>query len=385
MVRAGEDITLGAAVSLTGSLAGEGQLTQRGYLMWLDWVNGRGGIEAGGVRHRVRLLIRDDQSRPDLAAAMATDLVGNGGAQFLLGSYGSAATAAVAAVAERYRVPHVSGNGAAEAIYSQGYRFTFGVQSLADQYMAGVLDMASRLSPRPRTIALLSADDNFSLEVAASVQGRAPGDGLQVVFSQEYGAGSTDLTALVARAAASTPDVLINSGHLEEAVAIHRAAKALSLNAKIFAYSVGPSTPEFVAQLGPDADFVFVGSQWTPQVRYRPQMYLTVPGYVAAYKRLFRTLAEPAYQTAEATAAALALQRAIENAGSTRPAAVRDALADLDVTTFYGRLKFDSRGANVYKPMVVEQVQRSRRHTVYPPGTGDASPAYPTPPWDLRS
>ena len=121
------------------------------------------------------------------------------------------------------------------------------------------------------------------------------------------------MTALVARAAAAAPDVLMNSGHLAEAVAIHRAARALALDARIFAYSVGPSTPEFVAELGPDADYVLAGSQWTPQVRYRPQMYLTVPEYIAAYKRTFRTLADPACDAArcaiERTAPARACRR----------------------------------------------------------------------------
>lgn len=382
--RQGGDILIGAALALTGSMAAEGQLTEQGYQMWQDWVNEQGGIEVGGVRHRVQLLLRDDQSKPDLSGALATDLVKGSGVQFLLGPYGSDSTSAVAVAAEQYQVPLVEPAGAAQAIFSHGYRFTFGIPSLTDRYMAGIMEMVSHLTPRPRTVALLAADDRFSQEVAESVKAGAPAEGLDVVLGLRYPAGSTDVTALVAKAAAAQPDILINSGHLAEAVAIHRAARALSLDAKVFAYSVGPSTPEFVAQLGPDADYVFVGAQWTPQLRYRPQMYLTTPEYIAAYKLRFRTLQDPPYQAAQATAAGLALQRAIENAGSMQPLAVRDALAGLDVMTFYGRLKFDSRGANVYKPMVVEQIQHSRHHTVYPPTVADTGPAYPTPAWRVR-
>jgi branched-chain amino acid transport system substrate-binding protein len=380
----GADILVGAPVSRTGSLSREGQLTEQGYQMWQDWVNDQGGIVVGGVRHHVQLLLRDDQSKPDLAGALATDLVKGSGVQFLLGPYGSDSTSAVALVAEQYQVPLVEPAGAAQAIFSHGYRYTFGVPSLTDQYMAGVIEMTSRFTPPPRTIALLSADDRFSQEVADSVRALAPGKGLNVVLSLSYPAGSTDVTALVARAAAAQPDILINSGHLAEAVAIHRAARALTFDAKMFAYSVGPSTPEFIAELGPDADYVFVGAQWTPQVRSRPQMYLSTPDYVAAYKRHFRTLDEPPYQTAQATAAGLALERAIEDARSTQPQAVRDALAGLDVMTFFGRLRFDGRGANVSKPMVVEQIQHSRLHTVYPAGVADMPPAYPSPSWRAR-
>jgi branched-chain amino acid transport system substrate-binding protein len=383
-IRVGSDVLVGAPVSLTGSLAAEGRLTEQGYVMWRGWVNGQGGIRVGAYRHRVRLLVEDDQSRPDVAADLAAGLITKEHVQFLLAPYGSDATAAVARVAEQYRVPHVAGNGAARTIYTQRYRYTFGVQSPSDEYMSGVLDVAARLSPRPSTIALLSADDSFSLDVADSVKTYAPALGFRVVSSQQYPAGATDVEALVARAAATSPDVLINSGHLAEAVAIHRAARAADLNARIFAYSVGPSTPDFVSELGPDADYVLTGSQWTPQVRYRPQMYLTAQEYTAAYRRTFHTLDEPAYQVAESTAAGLALQRAMENAGTLDPERVRDALAGLDVMTFYGRLKFDRRGVNVYKPMLVEQIQHSRPHTVYPPSAADAKVLYPTPPWGMR-
>jgi branched-chain amino acid transport system substrate-binding protein len=353
--------------------------------MWASWVNGQGGVVAGGVRHRVQLVMQDDQSRPDVAASLAAGLVKDGGVQFLLGPYGSDTTAAVAAVAEQDRIPLVEGTGAAQSIFNHGYRYTFGIMSLTDRYFDGVLKMSAALTPRPRTIALLSAEDSFSQEVADSVRARAPADGLQVVLSLQYPAGATDVTALVARAAAVKPDVLINSGHLAEAVAIHRAARALSLDAKIFAYSVGPSTSEFIADLGPDADYVLTGAQWTPQVSYRRQMYLSTPEYVAAYRSMFRTLDEPPYQTAQGTAAGLALQRALEKAGSLDPLAVRDALASLDVWTFYGQLRFDSRGANVYKPMVVQQIQSSRHHTVFPPNAADAQVVYPTPLWSERS
>lgn len=384
-VMVGSDIIVGAAISQSGSLSHEGQLTQQGYEMWASWVNAQGGVLVGGVRHRVQLVMQDDQSKPSLAASLAAGLAKDGGVQFLLGPYGSNATAAVAAVAEQDRVPLVEGTGAAQSIFSHGYHYTFGIMSLSDEYFTEVLHMAAGLTPRPRTIALLSADDSFSQEVADSVRARAPADGLEVVLSLQYPAGATDVTALVAKAAEVKPDILINSGHLEEAVAIHRAARALSMNARIFAYSVGPSTSEFIADLGPDADYVLTGAQWTPQVSYRRQMYLSTPEYIAAYRSMFRTLDEPPYQTAQGTAAGLALQRALENAGSLDPPAVRDALASLDVWTFYGELRFDSRGANVYKPMVVQQIQSSRHHTVFPPKVADSAVIYPTPPWSRRT
>src|SRR6266581_4958770 len=346
----GSTIVLGAPLGLTGSLTKESALTKQGYDLWLDWINKQGGIDVGGTKHPVRIKYYDDTSNANQSAVLMQKLITTDKANFLLGPYGSAATATDAAIAEQNQIPMVEANGAAQSIFNQGYKYTFGVLSPANKYLQGVIDMAANLNPKPATVAMLSADDNFSLEVANAVN----------------------------------TDIVLNSGHLTEAIAINKAAKEQKLNAKIFAYSVGPSTPDFITALGKDANYVFDGSQWTPQVKYAPAFYLTVAQYVAAYKAKYSGLGDPDYHVAESTAACLALQRAIENAGSLDPKKVRDALAALDVTVFFGQIKFDSRGINIYKHMVVEQIQGGVHHTVFPADVADAQPMYPTPSWDQR-
>ncbi len=382
--RTGEPIIIGTALGITGQNAQEAALAKQGYDLWFEWITQQGGITVSGVKHPVQLKYEDDQSRADQSAILVQKLITEGKAQFLLGPYGSPATATDAVVAERNGIPMVEGNGAAQAIFSRGYKYTFAVLSPANKYLQGVIDMAATLNPKPVKVAMLSADDNFSLEVAKAVEEYAPQKGFTVVFSQKYPNGSTDLSGLLAQAKAKDPDIVLNSGHLAESIAINKAAKDLKMNAKLFAYSVGPSTPDFIKSLGKDADYVYGGSQWTPQVKYKPDFYLSVAEYVAAYKKKFNTSEDPDYHVAESTAACLALQRAIEKAGSLDPAKVRDALASLDVMTFFGQIKFDSRGLNIYKPMVVEQIQKGVHFTVYPPDVANGRPNYPTPPWDQR-
>ena len=212
----------------------------------------------------------------------------------------------------------------------------------------------------------------------------APTKGIQVVFTKQYPAAAPDLSGLISQAKAKNPDIVMNSGHLAEAIAINKAAKQLGLNAKIFAYSVGPSTPDFINSLGADANYVYDGSQWTPQVKYKPTFYLSVADYVKAYKAKYSTSDDPDYHVAESTAACLAFQKAMENAGSLDPQKVRDALASLDVMTFFGQIKFDSRGINIYKPMVVEQIQNGTHYTVFPTDVANGAPKYPTPAWSSR-
>src|ERR1700694_2561478 len=215
----GSTITLGAPLGLTGSLTKESILTQQGYNLWSDWINARGGIVVNNVKHPVVIKYYDDTSNANQSAVLMQKLITEDKAQFLLGPYGSAATATDAVIAEQNQIPMVEANGAAQAIFNQGYKYTFGVLSPANKYLQGVIDMAATLTPKPTTIAMLSADDAFSLEVAKGVETYAPTKGMTVFPTKKYKNGTTQLSAEVAAARAANPDIVLNSGHFLEAVA----------------------------------------------------------------------------------------------------------------------------------------------------------------------
>ena len=75
---------------------------------------------------------------------------------------------------------------------------------------------------------------------------------------------------------------------------------------------------------------------------------------------------------------------AAERAGSTEPAAVRAALSNLDLQTFFVQIRFDSRGLNVSRPMTVVQVPDGSALVVWPRAVAMARPRYPMPSWDGR-
>src|SRR5215471_19908153 len=383
--RVGEDLVIGAPMSLTGNQSKEGAQTKLGYDIWRDWVNAHGGITVQGVQHRVQIRYLDDRSTPEVSGQVAQQLIADDGARFLLGSYGSSDTAADAAVAEKSHVPLIASNGAARSIYTKGYRYVFGVQSSAEAELQGVLDMAATMNPKPTKIALLSADDSFSVEVASAAADYAPKVGMQVVFSYQYPSGSTNLYAALDAAKAKKPDIILNSGHLIEAIAITKAARDVRLDPAMFAYTSGPDTPDFARALGKDANYIYSGSQWTPQVKYQPGYSISAAEFISTFQKASGTTDLPAYQVASATAAGLALQRAIEQADSLAPDKVRDALASLDITTFFGRIKFDQQGQNIFKTVVVEQIQDGKLTTVWPSALAASTPQYPTPAWATRT
>jgi branched-chain amino acid transport system substrate-binding protein len=376
-------IVFGAPISLTGSLAKEGGLTRDGYEIWKDKYNEAGGIKVGGKMYKIETKYYDDESDAQKSATLAEKLIKEDKVNFLLGPYGTSGTLQVSTVAEKNKIPMIEGNGAAESIFSQGYQYTFGVLSPAQNYLRGAIDMALAQNPKPATAAVLSADDPFSVEVADAARKYAESKGLQVVYYQKYPNAATELRAPLTEAKAKSPDLLLNSGHLQESLAIMQQSKELGFSPKAFAFSVGPSIQDFQTTLKNDANFVFGGTQWTSAMKFQgDDLFKTPEAYNAQYMEKFKY--EPAYQSAESTACGVAYVKALEAAGSLDPKAVRDAISKLDFMSFYGQIKFDERGINTFKAMAVEQWQDGKRVTVWPADAANAKPVWPTPPWNGR-
>src|SRR5205807_4781208 len=159
-------LLFGAPISLTGSMAKEGSYVRDGYDLWRDTYNKGGGISVGGKHYKIETKYYDDASDAQKSATLADKLIKEDKINFLLGPYGTSATLQVSTVAEKNKMPMIEGNGAAESIFSQGYKYTFGVLSPAKNYLRGVVDLVLTLDPKPTTLAVLSADDPFSVEVA---------------------------------------------------------------------------------------------------------------------------------------------------------------------------------------------------------------------------
>jgi branched-chain amino acid transport system substrate-binding protein len=278
----------------------------------------------------------------------------------------------------------VASNAGARQVFMQGFHYTFGILAPVDLYPAAAIDWELSGTPKPTSMAILSADDQTSMLITKGTMDYATSKGIKIVFYQKYPAGTTNLFTLVQQAKATKPDLFVNSGHFLEAVAAHKAAKDLGLDAKVFSYAVGPGQPEFVQALGPVADFAVTATPWNPQAKFKADYGPTSAEYVAAFRKKFLTDKEPGFVTADATAAGLALELAIMHAQSLDPEKVRAALASLDANTFYGRLKFDAQGQNTFHNVLVEQVQNGQLTTIYPPELATAAGQYPAPTWEAR-
>ncbi|MDQ6695648.1 MAG: amino acid ABC transporter substrate-binding protein [Chloroflexota bacterium] len=377
-------ILLGATVSITGSTAKEGEYTRDGYLLAVEAVNRAGGIRVGDKKYRVELKYYDDESRTDRVPDLYRKLLEEDHVNFLLGPYSSGLTGYAAPVAEAARVPMIDAHGSAESIFAKGYRYTFGILSPARNYLRGIIAVVHGKDASAHTVALLGADEPFSREVLAGATDYAHDEGMEVVYSAFYPANPTDLSSLLLAVKAKHPDLLLAAGHLQDSLIIARQTHNLGLSLKALGFTSGPSTPEFRENLKEEADYIFGATQWTAALQYHGDVeegpWETPKAYAEAFVARHPDYSEVPYQTAESSAAVIVLRHAVEAAGSIEPEKVRAALAVTDIMTFYGRVKFDARGVNIYKPMAVEQLQPDgHKYTIFPADVAEKEALYPMP------
>lgn len=379
-------ISFGAAVSLTGKTAKEGEYTRDGYNFAVDTINALGGITVGGKKYKIAVKYYDDESKSERTAQLIEKLVNEDKVNLILGPYGSAPTGTAAPICEKYKIPMVEANGSAETIFNKGYKYTFAVLSPARLYLKGVIDLVLSKDKSVKTVAVLGENEPFSKEVAAGAADYAKEKGLQVVYQELYPAGTQDVSALLTNIKAKNPDIVLGAGHLQDSLLIVKQAKDLGVSPKAMGFSVGPSSPEFRDNLKANADYLFGSTQWTEALKYNgTDPWKTPKGYGEAFRAKYPRYSVIPYQVAESSAAVIAFCRAIENARTLDPAKVRDAVAALDIMTFYGQIKFDSRGINTFKPMAIEQLQPDgHKYTVFPSSVAERDALYPMPAWDKR-
>jgi branched-chain amino acid transport system substrate-binding protein len=369
-------IRFGASLSLTGRFVDNARLTKDGYDFYVKHVNQRGGIDIGGVKHKVEIKYYDDQSDTTTATKLVEKLIVEDKVKFLLGPYSSTMTLPVTKVNERYRIPMVVAHAASTPIFEQGNKYLFGTLNTVDQYFENVLRMAADTTPRPRTVAILNENALFPQLSADAAVKVAQQLGMEVVYNEKYPTGIKDLSSLLAVIRNAKPDILLGSGYIGDMILLARQANDLAVKPALFGMALGPTHPRFVESLGKIADGIVEPVQWAANMPWKDEIFgWTAREYADIFKREYGY--EPDYHPPQSTAALQVFHRAIQKAGSLDPEKVRNAIAATNIMTAYGPVKFDQRGVNVGKRMAVIQLQDGRPVVVYPADTAEKKLIYP--------
>ena len=367
-------IKIGAALSETGKYSVEGKDSRQGYDTWADWVNNDyGGIELPDGRYQVEIVYYDDESDADTAANLVQKLIDEDEVQFLLGPYSSGLTTGASAISEAAGIIMIEGNGTSDSLFERGFQNLFLVATIGSDYTkTGVEAFAAQGA---KTAVVAYEDTSFPTAVAQGAIKHLEANGIEVLAVETYPANPTDLTPIISKFRELEPDIFIGGGHYVDAVLFLNASEDVGFTPDGMLITVGPSNPKLVDELGDSVNGVLGPTQWEASMAYEGQWLGTAGAYAARYEGLWGE--PPVYQSASATASALALHVAIEQAGTTDTDAVRSALQGMTIDTFYGPIQFDDRGVNTGKPMGTVQVQDGIINVVAPSAAAVAAFIYP--------
>jgi branched-chain amino acid transport system substrate-binding protein len=275
----------------------------------------------------------------------------------------------------------VQGGGASDEIYTRGYKYIFGTLPAASDYFGSTIEALGKLTPPPKTVALLYADDSFDVSVANGTRKLLKEAGLDLVLDKQFRENSPDFSSLLSLAKSKNADVILWAGHEAEALTFIRQAKSLDVYPKLlWSFTVGVPTADFRKALGKDADYTFGMTPWLPDKSLKDEWFGDAAEFDKEYRAKFNYA--PDYHAASAAADIEAFVKAITAAGSLDAKKVRDELAKVDFPSLYGHIKFQPNG-QISLPQTVIQIQNQQVVAIYSEDFIN-KPQYPAAAWSKR-
>ena len=336
------DIVVGMYGSLTGDGASFGQSSREGTELAVDEINRAGGLLGG---RKIKLLVEDDQSKPEEASNAVTKLVTQDKVVAVLGEVASRRSLAAAPVCQKYMVPMISPSSTNERVTQVGdyiFRVCF-----IDPFQGEVLAKFAYNDLKARKVAILKdIQQDYSVGLTDSVMKHFTALGGQVLDPVSYSTGDSDFKAVLTQVRSQKPDAVFVTGYYPEAAIIARQARELGMKMPLLG---GDGWVGDALKNGRDAlNNSFISNHYSGD---NPDP--VVQNFVKAYRAKFAR--EPDAIAALAYDAVKVLADAITRSNSTDGPKLRDALARGDVPGVTGRLKINAQ-RNVDKPAVIQEV-----------------------------
>jgi branched-chain amino acid transport system substrate-binding protein len=370
----GEDIVLGTTLPLTGALGNFGPPIQAGYEQAVKAINDAGGVEIGGTKHQLRLVVKDSKSDPTVVTSTTRSLINDEGAVALLGSVTPPLTIPFSVVAEQEQIPAISPLTPTLAwlgANEEGWHYAYDV-FVDEKEQTAVNFEATDLVETNKKVALFTDTEEDGKAMGGLWEAQAPEYGYEVVYHAEFPVGTTDFSQFIQEAKSSGAEVVIAQVIPPDAAALFKLMKSLDYQPKT-AWPEKGGTVGFPQAAGDAAEGASVFGWWSPtngnvggQAVYDANTAefgdgLGAQSVVAAYS-MVQILAD-----------------ALTRAGSTDPDALNEALSQTtDLDTVWAKITIGEDHRAVIPPTAV-QWQGDSQVTVWPPDQATGTLIAPVP------
>ncbi|ARP76215.1 ABC transporter substrate-binding protein [Bordetella genomosp. 6] len=315
------EIRLGASVSATGPAGILGDPEARTLELLVQELNARGGIKG----EKIKLVLYDDGGDANKARTFATRLVEDDEVQAIIGGTTTGTSMSILSVAEDAKVPFISLAGAIDII-DPVKPYTF--KTPHTDRMACQKVFADMRKNGWTKVALIGSTDGFGASMQAQCKAVAGQYGIELVGSETYEPKDADMTAQLTKIR-GIPGVqaVLNPGFGQSAAVLARNYRQLGMNLPFYA-SHGVASQGYIDLAGADVveGFRLPGTALLVADLLPASDPQAAPSI--AYKKAFeaRTGAPVGTFGGYAHDAFLILVDALNRAGSTKPAAIRNAI-----------------------------------------------------------
>jgi branched-chain amino acid transport system substrate-binding protein len=375
--KAGTPLVIGASVSLTGDFADSGKAVKRGYELWANQVNAKGGV----LGRKVTMKIVDDASSPTQVVSNYQNLINRDKVNLVFGPFSSLLTVPASQVAKRYGYAFLEPAGGGPKVFAQNLNNLFFVQPApvvksGDVFADWVLSLPA--ASRPKTAAYTELDDPFAQPIAENIRARFEAAGIKTVYKQVYPAETQDFSAIMSKVVAANPDVLVGGTQNEDAYAQVKTLVQLKFSPKFMFLSNGANSPlEFPTKVGPqNTQGIMSAGDWFPGSTAAGSADFTA-AYIKANGGTADTIDN---SSAEAYAAGQLIQAVAAKTGKIDNATIIASLHQGTWPTVLGDLSWGPDGAPKGSFNLI-QWQGGKLVPVYPAAVAKAQPIYPKPSW----
>jgi branched-chain amino acid transport system substrate-binding protein len=248
--QSGEPIKIGFSMALTGGLAPNGKSALLAQKIWEEDVNAKGGL----LGRPVKLIYYDDQSNPSTVPAIYTKLLDVDKVDLIIGGYATVPDAAAMPIAMQHNKVFIGLLGLAvnsEFNYPNYFAMIPSGPDPKPAFTKGFFDTAMAQNPKPQTVAIVAADQEFSRNAADGARENAKAAGLNILYDKSYPPSTTDFTPIVRAIQATNADLVVVCSYPPDSVGMVRAVNELGLKPKMIGGAmVGLQATAFKTQLG---------------------------------------------------------------------------------------------------------------------------------------
>jgi branched-chain amino acid transport system substrate-binding protein len=202
--QAGAPMRVGSTLSLTGPLGATSAIHKVAGEIWVDEINRKGGL----LGRKVEWVLKDDQSRPEVARTLYEQLATVDKVDLLQGPYGTASILSAMGVAQRYNklLLHNSFGTPSLAKYEMQFPASGGSGDPEVVWPNLVFSAIATAPKPPKTIAIVTSKFPSLHFISVGAREQAKKRGLTEVLYLEWEFGNRDFGPIAGRVKDAKPD-----------------------------------------------------------------------------------------------------------------------------------------------------------------------------------